>query len=41
MHDLVLSGGHVVDPTNNIDGPADVAVAAGRIAEVGRQPRTR
>jgi dihydroorotase-like cyclic amidohydrolase len=36
MHDLVLSGGHVVDPTNNIDGPADVAVAAGRIAEVGR-----
>src|SRR5687767_12935909 len=36
MHDLILTGGHVVDPANNIDGPADVAIADGRIAEVGR-----
>jgi predicted amidohydrolase len=36
MHDLVLTGGHVVDPANNIDGPADVAIAGGRVAEVGR-----
>ncbi len=36
MHDLVLTGGHVVDPANNIDGPADVGIAGGRLAEVGR-----
>jgi dihydroorotase-like cyclic amidohydrolase len=36
MHDLILTGGHVVDPANNIDGPAAVAIAGGRIAEIGR-----
>ena len=33
--DLLLRGGHVVDPANGLDGPADVAVAGGRIVQVG------
>ena len=33
--DLLLRGGHVVDPANGLDGPADVAVAGGRIVPVG------
>jgi dihydroorotase len=33
--DLLLKGGHVIDPINNLDGPADVAIAGGRIAAVG------
>jgi dihydroorotase len=34
--DLVLRGGRVLDPASGIDGPADVAIAEGRIAAVGR-----
>ncbi len=33
-YDLLLQGGHVVDPANDIDGPADVAIAGGVIAAV-------
>ncbi len=33
-YDLLLKGGHVIDPKNNIDGPRDVAIAGGRIARV-------
>jgi predicted amidohydrolase len=29
-------GGHIVDPANNLDGPADLAVRDGRISEVGQ-----
>jgi hypothetical protein len=36
MHDIVLREGHVLDPANNLDGPADVAASDGRISEVGR-----
>jgi dihydroorotase len=32
--DLLLRGGHVIDPKNGIDAPKDVAVAAGKIAAV-------
>ena len=32
--DLLLKGGHVIDPKNNIDGIRDVAVRAGKIAAV-------
>ena len=35
-YDLLIKGGHVIDPKNNIDGPMDVAVAAGKIAAVAR-----
>ena len=34
--DLLLKGGHVIDPKNGIDGPMDVAVRAGKIAAVER-----
>jgi len=34
VYDLVLKGGHVVDPKNRISGVMDVAVRDGRIARV-------
>jgi dihydroorotase len=34
--DRVLANGHVIDPENGIDGSADVAIRAGRIAAVGQ-----
>jgi dihydroorotase len=34
--DLLLTGGRVIDPASGLDGPADVAIHAGRIAKVGR-----
>src|SRR5258708_7540771 len=34
QYDLLLKGGHVIDPRNNIDGRRDVAIQAGKIAEV-------
>jgi dihydroorotase len=34
QYDIVLRGGRVIDPANNIDGAMDVAVAANRIAAV-------
>jgi dihydroorotase len=33
-YDLLLKGGHVIDPKNRIDAPRDVAIAAGKIAAV-------
>jgi dihydroorotase len=35
QHDVVLRGGHVIDPKNNIDARMDVAVRDGRISAVG------
>jgi len=35
MSSLILSGGQVVDPANNLDEPADVLVVNGRITAVG------
>ena len=33
--DVLLHGGHVIDPANGIDGPADLLISDGKIAEVG------
>ena len=33
---IMLTGGHVVDPVNDVNGPADVLIAGGRVAAVGR-----
>jgi dihydroorotase len=35
-YDLLLKGGHVLDPANGLDGTLDVAVAGGKIAAVGK-----
>ena len=36
--DLLLTGGHVIDPANGIDGPADVGIRDGKIAFAGGAP---
>ncbi len=33
-YDLLLKGGHVIDPKNNVDRVADVAIAGGKIVRV-------
>src|SRR5258708_27368111 len=35
-YDLLLKGGHVIDPANNVDAMVDVAIAGGKIAAVGK-----
>ena len=35
MHDLLLTGGRVIDPSRGVDEAADVAFAGGRVAEIG------
>ncbi len=34
-YDIVLKGGHIIDPANSIDAVGDVAIAGGKIARVG------
>ncbi len=34
IYDLILKGGHVIDPANDIDGPMDVAVSGDRVAVI-------
>jgi len=34
--DILLKGGHVIDPKNKIDAPMDIAIAAGKILEVAK-----
>jgi dihydroorotase len=33
--DLLLKGGHIIDPANGLDSVADVAIAEGKIAAIG------
>jgi dihydroorotase len=35
-YDLILRGGRVIDPSQKLDGAADVAFAGGKVAAVGR-----
>ena len=35
QHELLLKGGRLIDPKNNIDAPMDIAVSGGKIAAVG------
>ncbi len=39
-YDLVLKGGRVIDPSQGLDGIADVAFAGGRVAAVGKTLKT-
>jgi len=34
-HDLILKGGHVIDPSQDLDGVADVAFRNGKVAAIG------
>jgi dihydroorotase len=34
--DILLKGGHVIDPKNGIDGPMDIAIANGKITQVAK-----
>jgi dihydroorotase len=36
MTSLLIRGGHVIDPANKIDGPADIFVKNGKVAAVGK-----
>ena len=36
-YDILLRGGHVIDPRNGLDGPADVGIKNGSIAAVGQE----
>jgi len=36
MNSLLITGGHVVDPANQLDGPADVLIVNGKISAVGK-----
>lgn len=36
QYDLLLKGGHVIDPANQINGPMDVAIQGGKIARVAQ-----
>jgi dihydroorotase len=33
-YDLLIKGGHVLDPGQGLDGPLDIAIAAGKIAKI-------
>src|SRR5262250_1441774 len=33
-YDIVIKGGHVIDPKNNIDAVTDVAISAGKIVKL-------
>ncbi len=35
-HDLLLTSGHLIDPKNGLDGPADLAITNGKVAAVGQ-----
>src|SRR5258705_4814153 len=35
MADLVLKGGRIIDPSQNLDRVADIAFANGRVQEIG------
>jgi len=34
QHDMLLKGGHLIDPKNDINGPMDIAITDGKIAVV-------
>ena len=40
-YDLLLKGGHVIDPKNNISKVMDVAIAGGKISRVAEKYSSR
>jgi dihydroorotase len=39
-HDLILKGGRVIDPSQNLDGIRDVAFTAGKVSAIGKDLAT-
>ena len=39
--DILLKGGHVIDPKNSIDGKMDIAIAGGKIVQVAKDIQTK
>ena len=39
-YDIVIKGGHVIDPKNNIDEPMDIGVRDGKVARVAKNIET-
>jgi dihydroorotase len=37
MHDLILRGGHLIDPAQGIDAKRDIAFAGGKVAVIGER----
>ena len=37
MFDLILRGGHLVDPSQGIDAPRDVAFSGGKVVAIGER----
>ncbi len=37
QYDMLLKGGHMIDPRNNIDSPMDIAITDGKIAAVDKE----
>src|SRR6185369_16171919 len=35
-YDLLIKGGHIIDPANQIDGISDIAISGNKIARVAR-----
>jgi len=35
-NELLIKNGHVIDPTNGIDGKCDILISDGRVSQVGR-----
>ena len=35
MHELLITGGELIDPASGIDKPMDLLLRDGRVAEVG------
>ena len=40
-YDLILKGGHVIDPANNINRKMDIAVLDGKIAKIKKTYRNQ
>src|SRR5690349_2950899 len=40
MSSILIRGGHLIDPSQDIDAPADVLIENGRIAEIGQITRS-
>ena len=41
MNSLLITGGHIIDPANHLDGPGEVLILEGKVASVGPHARKK